>query len=52
MEFLLAWKKDRTPELPAAQDLPVLIDPTFAFAQIMGDLLNRHYPILIIFIKG
>jgi hypothetical protein len=40
MEFLLSWKKQRTPELPAAQYLPVLINPAHAFPEIMGDLLR------------
>jgi hypothetical protein len=43
MEFLLRWEQDRTPELHAAQYLPVLVNPTQAFFQIGGDLLRGHY---------
>jgi hypothetical protein len=43
IEILLPWKEQRTPELPAAQYLPVLVNPAWAFAEIKSDLLGSHY---------
>jgi hypothetical protein len=43
MEFLLGRKQDGTPELHAAQYLPVLINPAQTFFQILGDLLWSQY---------
>jgi hypothetical protein len=43
MEFLLSREKNGTPELPAAQYPPVLVNPGLALAKIAGDLLDGHY---------
>jgi hypothetical protein len=43
IEVLLSGKKQRTPELPATQYLPVLVNPRWAFAEIKSDLLGSHY---------
>jgi hypothetical protein len=43
IEVLLSGKEQRTPELPAAQLLPVFIDPTEAFSKESGDLLGSQY---------
>jgi hypothetical protein len=43
MKFLLRWEQNGTPELHAAQYLPVLVNPTQAFFQIAGDLLWGNY---------
>jgi hypothetical protein len=51
IEILLAWKHKRTPELPAAQYLPVFVDPADAFLHILSDLLSCHYGRLNIYFK-
>jgi hypothetical protein len=43
MKFLLRWEQNGTPEPHAAQYLPMLVDPTQAFAEIAGDLLRGKY---------
>jgi len=43
MDFLLSREKERTPELHAAQQTPVLVNPAQALAEIAGDLLRGHY---------
>jgi hypothetical protein len=44
IKVLLSRKKERTPELPATQYLPVFINPTGAFPEILSSLLRGHYP--------
>jgi hypothetical protein len=51
IEILLPWKEQRTPELPAAQYLPMLINPGWAFAEIESDLLRRHNRRILIGVK-
>src|SRR5271157_1831256 len=51
IEILLVWKYKRSPELPAAQYLPVFVNPTFTFPEHLGDLLNCHYDRLSIYFK-
>jgi hypothetical protein len=43
IEVLHRRKDQRTPELHAAQLLPMLIDPAQAFLEKAGDLLRGHY---------
>jgi hypothetical protein len=51
IEILLSWKKKRTPELPAAQYLPVFIHPADAFSEIQADLLGIHYLTAVYVVK-
>jgi hypothetical protein len=43
IEILLVREEQRTSELPAAQYLPIFINPTYAFMKKLGDLLGAHY---------
>jgi hypothetical protein len=43
IEFLLFRKKQRTPELHTAQNLPVLVNPAFTLAKKLGGLLKGQY---------
>jgi hypothetical protein len=52
IKVLLTGKKDCTPELSAAQLLPVLINPARAFLEKAGDLLGGHYAGLGRFVNG
>jgi hypothetical protein len=52
MEFLLFGEKERTPELHAAQQTPVLVDPAQTFPEIAGDLLRFHYGTTRGFVNG
>jgi hypothetical protein len=42
IEVLLSGEKERTPELPATQNLPVFVNPTRALTEIVGDLLGAQ----------
>jgi hypothetical protein len=48
IEVLLRWKTDGTPELYTAQVSPMLVNPTGAQLEKLGDLLRGHYGILVI----
>jgi len=46
MEFLHTWKQKGTPELHATELPPIFINPTWALAEILGDLLDGHYAVV------
>jgi hypothetical protein len=52
IKVLLSREKQRTPELPAAQLLPVLVHPTGAFAQVSGNLLGGQNIVIWIVVNG
>jgi len=52
MEFLHTWKQKGTPELHATELPPIFIDPTWAFAEILGDLLDRHNTMIVLAVNG
>jgi hypothetical protein len=43
IEVLLRRENERTPELPAAHQSPVFVNPTRALPEKLGDLLKGHY---------
>jgi len=43
IEFLLFWKKQRTPEFHTADYPPVLVNPTLTLAKINSGLLKGQY---------
>jgi len=51
IEVLLRGKNERTPELPAAHQSPVFVNPTGALPEKQGDLLEAHYVIPVIRFK-
>jgi hypothetical protein len=51
IEVLLRRENERTPELPTTQYSPVLVNPTRAFPEKLGDLLKGHYLKMVIRFK-
>jgi hypothetical protein len=51
IKVLLRRKNERTPELPAAQQSPIFVNPRRALPEKLGDLLEAHYVIPLIRFK-